>query len=333
VGDPAGELPSFEPGAFPGIERKNVVLSGGKAVRKKTEQWRRIVSILPFALGVIDALGKESARGSGFEAADLKAELTEAVAQSGDGISHATACLITKANVEQAAHKSSGGDDNRPRAETDSKVCFYADGSVILHEQARHISLLEVKPRLLLKRRLHAELVCLLVALGAGRSNARPFASIQHPELDAGGVGIDPHGTAECIDLADHVTFGESAHCWIARHLADSVRVLGEHQRLTTKAGCRHGGFNSSMACADHNHVIRPRIFELAHQNYLATRAAEIAPLSDMPLGTVLANREKVVRREEKTTSYADSTTRSDSRGPCFSRRDSIHTLPAKPSL
>ena len=146
-----------------------------------------------------------------------------------------------------------------------SKVCFHADGSVVLHEQASDISLFQMEMRLLLERCLHAKLVCLLVALRAGRSHARPFASIQHSKLDAGGVSIDSHGTAECIDLTDHVAFGESAHCRIARHLPDSVGVLGKHQRLTTEAGCCHSCFNPGMACADHDHVIRSRIFELAH--------------------------------------------------------------------
>ena len=141
------------------------------------------------------------------------------------------------------------------------------NGSVVLHEQASDISLFQMKTRLVLERRLHAELVCLLVALRAGRSHARPFASVQHSKLNAGGVSIDSHGTAECIDLTDHVAFGESAHCRIARHLPDSVGVLGKHQRLTTEAGCCQGCFNPGMACADHDHVIRSRIFELAHQN------------------------------------------------------------------
>ena len=187
-------------------------------------------------MGIVDALAKESARGSGFETAHLEAELTEAVAQCGDGISHATAGLIAKANVEQAAHECSGGDDDRAGAKTNPEVCFHTDGDVILHEQARDISLLEMETRLLLERGLHAELVCLLVALRAGRSHARPFASIQHSKLDAGGVGIDSHGTAERIDLTDHVTFGESAHGRIARHLADGVGILSKHQRLTTEA-------------------------------------------------------------------------------------------------
>ena len=179
---------------------------------------------------------KESARGSGFETTNLKSKLTEAIAQCGDGISHATAGLIAEANVEQAAHECSGGDHDRPGAKTDPEVCFHTDGDVILHEEARDISLREMETRLLLERGLHAELVCLLVALRAGRSHARPFASIQHSKLNACRVGIDPHGTAERIDLTDHVTFGEPTHGRIARHLADGVGILSQHQGLTTKA-------------------------------------------------------------------------------------------------
>ena len=76
---------------------------------------------------------------------------------------------------------------------------------------------------------------------------------------------LSPITPAKRVDLTDHVALGKSADRRIARHLADGVGVLGEHQGLAAKPRRCHRGFNSGMACANDDHVIRLGIVELAH--------------------------------------------------------------------
>ncbi len=76
----------------------------------------------------------------------------------------------------------------------------------------------------------------------------------------------------ERVDLAHHVSFGESAHRRVAGHLADGVGVLSEHQRFAAKSRRRHRRLDSGMARANDDHVVGLGILELAHATIRKTR-------------------------------------------------------------
>ena len=111
---------------------------------------------------------------------------------------------------------------------------------------------------------LHPELVGFFIALSAGCANARSFCGIEHAKLDAGGVGIESHRSAQRVDFTNHVPFGESTYRGITGHLANGIRVLSEEKRLATEAGCRQGGFNASVASPNHDNVVVFWINEVA---------------------------------------------------------------------
>jgi hypothetical protein len=167
--------------------------------------------------------------------------------------------------VQQTAHECSGRHHDGTCAKAHSETGLHARRRFIIHEQARHVALPKIETRLPLEKGLHAKLVRFFVALGARRSHARSLARIQHSELDTRGVGIESHHTSKGVDFTDHVPLGKSADRRIARHLADGVGVLSEHQGFTAKPRGCHRGLNSGMPRPDDNHVIRFRIFELAH--------------------------------------------------------------------
>ena len=263
--DPAGNLPRLEGISLPLIEREDVVFSAENSVRKKAEQRRRIVPVLAIALRVVDALPQKSAWRPRFEASDLKTKFAQAVAQRRDSITHATAGLIAQSDMEQAAHECPGGYDDCARPKAHAEIGFHACRDVVFYEQPRDIALLEIEVRLFLENGLHAELIRFLVTLGSRRADAWPFPCIEHPELDAGGIRIESHGASKRVDLAHHVALCESAHRGVARHLANGVGVLSEHQCFAAKPRRCHCRFDSRMARADDDHVIGFGIVKLSH--------------------------------------------------------------------
>ena len=167
--------------------------------------------------------------------------------------------------MEQAAHERSRRHHDRATAKTHSEIGLHTRRCVVLNEKPGNVALLKIKTRLLLKEGLDAKLISLFVTLGARSPDARPLARVQHPKLDAGGVGIEPHHAAERVDFPDHVALRKTADRGIARHLADRIGVLGEHQGLAAKPRRGHRRFNAGMARANDNHVVRLGIIEFAH--------------------------------------------------------------------
>ncbi len=104
---------------------------------------------------------------------------------------------------------------------------------------------------------LGAELVGLLVALGARGADAGPFGGVEHSALDGGGVRVESHEAAERVDFADHVALGKTADSRVAGHLAHGVGILGENERLASEAGGGESGLDSGMPGPDDDHIIR----------------------------------------------------------------------------
>jgi hypothetical protein len=112
-----------------------------------------------------------------------------------------------------------------------------------------------------------AELVGFFITLCAGGADGWAFACVEHTELDASGIGIEAHGTAEGVDFTDDVTFGESADGGVARHGTDGIQVLGEHGDATAESGGGESGFDTGMACADDEDIVVFGVLE--HGGYL----------------------------------------------------------------
>src|SRR5215203_4604167 len=61
------------------------------------------------------------------------------------------------------------------------------------------------------------------VTLRARSPNRRPFASIEHPELNHREICSSTHDAAERIYFADYSAFRNTTDCRVARHLADCL--------------------------------------------------------------------------------------------------------------
>ncbi len=195
-------------------------------------------------------------RGSSFEPRDLEAEFLQIVAERGNRIAHPSAGLVLQPDVQKAAHESARRHDHRATANLEPEVRLDAACAIFIHENPDDIALLEVKVRCPLELGLGAKLVGFFVALCSRRSHARAFAGIQHAKLNAGRVGVEPHHAAERVDLADHLALGLATDRRVARHLADRVEVLRQHERRAAEARCGTGGLDASVAGADDDHVV-----------------------------------------------------------------------------
>mgnify|MGYP003693733235 CR=1 FL=1 len=104
-------------------------------------------------------------------------------------------------------------------------------------------------------RGLHRGGIKLAVGLGARSADGRALAAVQHPELDAAGIGHPAHQAVQGIDLADQMAFAETADGGIAGHGADGRKTMGHQRRPRAHAGSRARGFAAGMAAADDDDV------------------------------------------------------------------------------
>ncbi len=132
-------------------------------------------------------------------------------------------------------------------------------------QDAHGVALLEVEVRRALQLGLDAELIRLLVALRPRRTHARPLARIEHAELDARGVRVQPHDAAQRIDLPHHLPLRLPADGRVAGHLPHGIEVLREHQCLATEPSRRARRLNPGMPRPDDDDIIKLGIVELAH--------------------------------------------------------------------
>ena len=72
---------------------------------------------------------------------------------------------------------------------------------------------------------LHFELIRFFVRLSPRTVHGRTFATVEHPEMNPGGINHAAHFAAERIDFADNLALGNSSDRRIAAHLRDRVAI------------------------------------------------------------------------------------------------------------
>jgi len=227
VGDPARELLDPKRRIAPGIEGENVVALPGDCIAQVTEQRRGFVAALGFANTEVQGATVETSGGSRLETLHGKAKFPQIVAEGRGGITHSTALLILKTDMEETPHKGARRDDDGLCAEGETETGSDSCDAITLDLKSGDVALVQVQVGRPLQNPLHAELIRLLVALSPRRPDAGTLGGIEHPELNRGRIGIESHRTTQGIDLPDHMPFGETADGWVAAHLADGVEVLG----------------------------------------------------------------------------------------------------------
>ena len=104
-------------------------------------------------------------------------------------------------------------------------------------------------------RGLHRRRIELAVGLGARPADRRTLAAVQHPKLDAAGIGDPAHQAVQRIDLADQMALAETADRGIAGHRADGRKAMGHQRGLRAHPRSRARGLAAGMAAADDDDV------------------------------------------------------------------------------
>ena len=157
--------------------------------------------------------------------------------------------------MDQAAQKGAGGDDDRAGRELAAVHQTNASDSAVSNDQVVRLAFDDLQIRGLANRSLHRGGIELAVGLGTRTTDRRTLAAIEHPELDAGGIGDAAHQTVQRIDLADQMALAESADRGIAGHGADGRKTMGHQGGARAHArGCGRG-LAAGVAASDHDDV------------------------------------------------------------------------------
>ena len=108
----------------------------------------------------------------------------------------------------------------------------------------------------LLQNGFHPKLVRLLVALNSGRTYRWTLSLVQHSKLNPGCISVKSHRSSHRVDFANNMSFCQSADCRVARHLPDSIQVLGQHQRAAADSGGCQCRFDSGMSAPYYDYVV-----------------------------------------------------------------------------
>jgi hypothetical protein len=105
------------------------------------------------------------------------------------------------------------------------------------------------------------------VGLGPWPMHRGTLAPVQHTKLNTAAIGGPAHQTVKSVDLANQMTFAESANGRIAGHRTDGSEPVGQEGGADAHSGGRSRGFTAGVAAADYNDVERihpkPRILAL----------------------------------------------------------------------
>ena len=94
------------------------------------------------------------------------------------------------------------------------------------------------------------------VALCTRAPHGRSFASVEHAELDGGGIGNEPHLSAQGIYLAHNLSFGNAANGRIARHLGNLVHVHGHQTGAGPHVSRGRSRLASGVSTANHYYIV-----------------------------------------------------------------------------
>ena len=201
--------------------------------------------VVPSSRGGVPVFSRPSARPSRSSVSD-KAERRRLADPAGR--------RLALADMDQAPQKSAGGQHHGATGSAAAASRTPAHDAVADH-QVVDLRLDHREVRGFADRALHGLAVELAVGLGARPAHRRPFAAVEHAELDAARIGDAAHQPVQRIDFAHQMALAEPADRGIAGHLADSVEAVRDQRRLRAHArGCGRG-LAAGMAAADDDDV------------------------------------------------------------------------------
>ena len=132
--------------------------------------------------------------------------------------------------MDHSAQEGSGGEHDGGAGDRAAVGEFDArDGAAFGHDPGR-FAFDDCQVRRFGDKRLHGAPIELAVGLGARPLDGGAFAAVEHPELDAGGVGGAPHHAVERVDLAHQMALAQAPDGGVARHFANGGEAMGDER-------------------------------------------------------------------------------------------------------
>ena len=250
-------LPDDPVRLFIGISQPAGNLFPLQLVVQEGERDDALIAVLPLHLAIVEGGGQGPCRSSGFEPAHLHPMLLQILRE-----------LHGRSQPVGAAGKDAVPDEDLPPKEgprgKDHRLAAVlrmgpgqdaADRSVF-DDEIDDFVLLHVQVGLLLDGLLHLGVIAVLVRLGPKGMDRRSFGGVQHPALDEGLVDVDPHLSAQGVDLPHQMSLAGPADGGIAGHHGDGFQIDGEHQRPVAHPCGSKGRLAACMTGTHHDDII-----------------------------------------------------------------------------
>ena len=216
-----------------------------------------VVAGLQLHAAEIDAARVDARGRAGLEAAQAQAERGKALGQLRRGPHPVRSGGDRAVADDDAAVKiRPGGHDAGLDAVLRAELRDHAAERAVLGQQLRDGCLLQLKARLALEQLLHMLLIAAAVGLRAQGVHGRALAPVEHPILDAAGVGGLAHFAAKGVQLADKMPLARSADGGVAGHVAHGVEIDREQNGAQTQSSGNQRGLNARVPRADHGDIV-----------------------------------------------------------------------------
>src|SRR6185295_15924924 len=183
-------------------------------------------------------------------------------------------CEALLSNVNQTIQKGSRRQYHRARRNAASIEQLDTGDSIAVEKNLGNFSLLDEKIWSVFQRESHNNAVLRLILLCPRRPNGRATPRVQQSKLNSAFIRDQAHDAAECVNLAHQMTLGNSAHCRIARHLRNQIRVHRVQSRTQSHARRLMRRLTTGMTCPDNYDVIS----FIKHFLFADTKCGEYPP-------------------------------------------------------
>ena len=224
----------------------------------KRKPLRVCIPVLRFECRQINAAGCNARRRPGFKPPDRKPQGAQGTGQFVGGHQPVrTHIAHNVAHKDTAAKKGAGAqNDGFRRKNRPARQPHGADCPCIVQQHFGSFALPQKQVGTIFKRRLHDAAVGSAVVLGARRKNRRPFAAVEHTELNGRAVGRPAHLAAQRVNFAYQLPFCRAADRRVARHISYGVQAGTQAQNPRTHARGGQGRLDAGMAGADDGNII-----------------------------------------------------------------------------
>ena len=169
---------------------------------------------------------------------------------------NASALNHLTADVHQAVQEGSGCDDHALGIQRHAPDGSDPDSLSVFHDQFLCLVLPHIEVVGMVERPPPFPDELAPVALCAWTPHGWSLGAVEHAELDGGGICHLSHLTAQRVNLADYLSFGNATDGRVARHLGNLVHVHCHQTRLCSHVCRSCCSFTSSVPAADDYYIV-----------------------------------------------------------------------------